>query len=116
MLPVFIALGLVLKTNKRYSQRVTKAFHVSQATLDTSTIDDEKSVVQIWVTIDDAEHLIGNISGRTSHLAMDVTFTEGESVAFYSKGTGTVHLTGYLLPEDDFTMGEEEDDEADEER
>lgn len=105
-------LGLVLKANKRYSQRVTKAFHVAQATLDINTIGDEKSVVQVWVTIDEAEHLIANLSGRTSHVTMDVTFTEGESVAFYSKGTGTVHLTGYLLPEDDFGMGDEEEEDG----
>lgn len=83
---------------------------MSQATLDTSTVGDEKSVVQVWVTIDDVDHLIANVSGRASHVAMDVTFTEGESVAFYSKGTGTVHLSGYLLPEDDFPMGDEEED------
>lgn len=85
---------------------------MSQATLDTNTVGDEKSIVQVWVTIDDVDHLIANVSGRASHVTMDVTFTEGESVAFYSKGTGTVHLSGYLLPEDDgFGFGEEEDAE-----
>lgn len=85
---------------------------MSQATLDTNTISDEKSVVQVWVTIDEVDHLIGNVSGRSSHVAMDVSFTEGESVAFYSKGTGTVHLSGYLMLDDDFGgMGDEEEDE-----
>lgn len=86
---------------------------MSQATLDTSTVDDEKSVVQVWVTIDGVDHLIANVSGRASHVAMDVTFTEGELVGFYSKGTGTVHLNGYLLPEDDFPeMGDEEEEDV----
>lgn len=99
-----------MKANKRYSQRVTKAFHVSQATLDTNTIGDEKSMVQVWVTIDDVDHLIANVSGRSSHVTMDIIFTEGESVAFYSKGTGTVHLAGYLLPEDDMGNFDDEED------
>lgn len=85
---------------------------MAQATLDTNTVGDEKSIVQVWVTIDEVDHLIANLSGRVSHVTMDVTFTEGESVAFYSKGTGTVHLTGYLLPEDDLGMGYDEEDDG----
>lgn len=107
-------LGLVLKTNKRYSQRVTKAFHVSQATLDVHTLNSEDDVVQVWVNIDDTDHLIANMSRPTSHVAMDLTFTEGESVAFYSKGAGTVHLSGYLMPDEDFGYGMGEEEEEDE--
>lgn len=107
-------LGLVLKTNKRYSQRVTKAFHVSQATLDLKSIsgNDSDDVVQVWLYTDDSNHLLANVSRQQSHVQLDLAFTEGETVAFYSKGTGTVHLSGYLLPEDDFDGmgGEEEED------
>lgn len=106
-------LGLAVKVNKRYSQRVTKPFHVSQAVLDTTTIADEDSVVQVWVSIDEVDYLIANVSGRCCHVPMDITFSEGEAVAFYSKGTGTVHLSGCLLPEEDFTGMGSSDDELD---
>lgn len=110
-----------MKTNKRYSQQVTKPFHVSQAVLDLATLNEPNAVIQVWANIDDTDHLIANVSKSLSHVILDLTFTEGESVAFYSKGTGTVHLSGYLLPDedgfDDFGMGgEEEEEEEGEER
>lgn len=108
----------MLKTNKRYSQRVTKPFHVSQATLDVKTLNsnDSDAVVQVWLHTDEADHLLANVSRLQSHVQLDLAFTEGETVAFFSKGNGTVHLSGYLMPdEDDFAnfgageMGEEEE-------
>lgn len=115
-------LGLVLKTNKRYSQQVTKGFHVSQATLDLKTVNpnDSDGIVQVWLNTDDADHLLANVSRQQPHVQLDLAFTEGETVAFYSKGTGTVHLSGYLFPEDDdfggFAPGGEEEEEEDDER
>lgn len=118
---LFRKIGLVLKTNKRYSQQVTKAFHVSQATLDLSTLNsnDSDAIVQVWLHTDETDHLLANVSRQTSHVRLDLAFTEGETVAFYSKGNGTVHLSGYLIPDDDDfgdfpEMGEE--DELEEER
>lgn len=110
-------IGLVLKTNKRYSQQVTKAFHVSQATLDLNTLNpnDSDAIVQVWLHTDETDHLLANVSRQTSHVRLDLAFTQGETVAFYSKGNGTVHLSGYLLPDDDdfgeFSMGGEEEEE-----
>lgn len=108
-----------MKTNKRYSQSVTKAFHVSQATLDVgSTGGDSDAIVQVWLHTDGTNHLLGNLSKQTSQVSLDLAFTDGETVAFFSKGTGTVHLSGYLLPEDDFDLPppEDEDEELDDER
>lgn len=104
-----------MKTNKRYSQRVTKAFHVSAATLDLNTLNDDNAVVQIWVNSDDTDHLIANVSRQFSCIRLDLAFTEGETVAFYSKGNGTVHLTGYLIPDDD-DFGDLQMDDGEEER
>ncbi|XP_055325449.1 46 kDa FK506-binding nuclear protein-like [Sitodiplosis mosellana] len=112
--------GLVLKTNKRYSQQVTKAFHVSQATLDLNTLNESDALVQVWLHTDDTDHLIANVNRQTSHVRLDLAFTEGETVAFYSKGNGTVHLSGYLIPDEDdfgdlpFGDGEEEEEDSDE--
>lgn len=115
------SIGLVLKTNKRYSQKVTKAFHVSQAVLDLGTVGSQETdaVVQVWLNSDETEHLIANVSRETPQVRLDLAFTEGESVSFYSKGHGTVHLSGYLIPDDDdfgnFPLGSEEEGEEDEE-
>lgn len=102
-----------MKTNKRYSQCVTKGFHVSQATLDLSTNNESDSVVQVWLNTDDTNHLLCNLNSQSSQVPLDLAFTEGESVAFYSKGNGTVHLSGYLMPDDEygFQGGDEEEDD-----
>lgn len=101
----------MLKTNKRYSQCITKGFHVSHAALDVNTVESKDAVVQVWVHTDESDHLLCNLNKTTSQVPLDLAFTEGETVAFYSKGAGTVHLNGYILPEDEFgmnEMGEEE--------
>lgn len=105
-------IGLLLKASKRYSQVVQKGFHISHATLDVSSGDLGEEITQVWVQADDANHLLCNLDKQTSHVFLDLAFSEGETIAFFSKGAGIVHLTGYLIPEDPdyegFGMGEEE--------
>lgn len=113
----FLFSGLLLKANKRYSQVVSKPFRVSHATLDVYGGDvTESDYVQVWVHTDDTNHLLCNLNKQTSHALLDVAFSEGETIAFYTKGSGSVHLTGNLIPDDsDFGFGdlgeEEEEDE-----
>lgn len=102
-----------MKENKRYSQTVKKAFHISHAALDldASTLK-ETEVVQVWVNSDGGNHLLCNLSQAHPNVALDIPFGEGEQIALFGKGPGTTHLTGYLADEepnyDDF--GEEEED------
>lgn len=92
-------LGLLLKASKRYSQVVTKAFHVSSAALDVLA-DGTDGVVQLWVNADDSNHLVCNLDKKTPQVPLDIVFSEGEAISFFSKGNGTIYLTGNLLPED----------------
>lgn len=107
-----MAIGLLLKANKRYSQVVQKSFRVSQATLDIKAGDLGDEVTQVWITSDDSSHLLCNLDQKTSQCTLDLQFLEGETVVLFSKGSGVVHLTGYMLPEDPGFeydgMGEEE--------
>lgn len=86
---------------------------MSQAVLDLNTVspNDSDAVVQVWVNTDETDHLLANVGRQSSHVQLDLTFTEGETVAFYSKGCGTVHLTGYLIPDDFDNFPPEDDDE-----
>lgn len=108
-------IGLLLKANKRYSQTVSKPFHISHATLDLNSADLGDEVVQVWVQTDDVNHLLCNLDKRSSQVSLDLAFSENEVIAFYSKGSGVVHLTGFLLPDDSEYpfggMGEELEDE-----
>ncbi|KAK0089585.1 hypothetical protein PV325_006509 [Microctonus aethiopoides] len=112
--------GLIMEPNKRYTQIVENAFHVSMATLDVTTADAEN--VQVMLCYESRNYLLCNLS-KGSHLQMplDLCFKKGTKIAFTSNGRGHVHLTGYLLPEedlDDFDEsedGEEEEEETEEE-
>jgi len=107
--------GLVLKAGKRYSQSVSKAFHVSHATLDieSSPLADNANV-QVWINTVDGNHLLCNLTKKQFQTTLDLAFSEGETIAFFSKGAGSVHLTGFLLPEDD-NFGDFNEEASDEE-
>lgn len=110
-----LAIGLVLKSNRRYSQAVKKAFHVSQATLDVGSIgEDDEAIIEVWLNTDGDDHLLCNLNKQTLQVPLDLAFTDGETVAFFSKGSGTVHLSGYLMPDDEFDFPPPEGDIDDE--
>lgn len=107
--------GLVLKANKKYSQTVQKAFHLSQAALDLSKCGDAD--VQVMLTSEDSTYLLCTLGKKTPQVALDLNFDEGDQISLSTKGEGVVHLTGYLMPneEDLFGMNDDEEEEEDEE-
>lgn len=110
---VFILVaGLILKANKKYSQELEKSFHLSHAALDTSVSDDQK--VQVMYVQDGDAYLLCTLQkDKVEQFPLDLNFSEGSKVCFSIKGNGIVHLSGFLIPEeedfDDF--GEEEESE-----
>jgi FK506-binding nuclear protein len=81
-----------------------------------------KGTTSIYVEADDEEFLICNLNASETNVTLDLNFNDGEKICFRSSGAGTVHLTGYNVPEDEGGMdmsnfdmesdGEEEDDEV----
>jgi FK506-binding nuclear protein len=54
-------------------------------------------------THDDNSYLLCTLQkGKTLQVPLDLNFQEGDKLCFSTKGNGIVHLTGFLLPEDDF--------------
>lgn len=53
--------------------------------------------------------------GKNIQCALDLNFAEGDELCFLTKGNGIVHLTGFLVPEDDFNYGEYDSEDEDEE-
>jgi len=113
--------GLALESGKRYAKTVESPFRISQAVLDTSTADNE--IVRVMVDVDDTETILCNLSLKHGILQcpLDLQFLEGENIALYAfGGTGQVHLSGYILPDEEgeemsFLGDEEEEELADEE-
>lgn len=106
--------GLILKANKKYSQTVQKAFHLSQAALDLSKSGDDD--VQVMLTSEENTYLLCTLGKKTPQVALDLNFDEGDQISLSTKGEGIVHLTGYLVPsEEDMFGGMDDDEDAEEE-
>jgi FK506-binding nuclear protein len=110
--------GLILKSNKKYSQTLEKSLHVSQASLDHSSSDNEP--VQVMYTQENTNFLLCTLQkGKVFQVNIDLNFQEGDAVCFSTKGNGIVHLTGYLVPEeeefDDFDPSMMDDESEEEE-
>lgn len=105
--------GLVLKANKKYSQTVQKAFHLSQAALDLSKCGD--SDVQVMLTSEENTYLLCTLGKKTPQVALDLNFDEGDQISLCTKGEGVVHLTGYLMPNEEDMFGGMDDEEEEEE-
>lgn len=103
--------GLVLRANKRYSQTVSKTFHLSQATLDVSQSGADADI-QVTLNSDNENYILCTLSKKKDVLQvpLDLVFSEGDEISF--SANGVVHLTGYLIPNDEFDgFGAEGDDE-----
>lgn len=102
-----------MKANKKYSQTVQKAFHLSQAALDLSKCGDGD--VQVMLTSEDSTYLLCTLGKKTPQVALDLNFDEGDQISLSTKGEGVVHLTGYLVPSEEDFFGGDDDEELEEE-
>ncbi|XP_011333273.2 46 kDa FK506-binding nuclear protein [Ooceraea biroi] len=97
--------ALILEPHKRYSQCVKNAFHVSMASLDLAMSGD--SPVQVMVNYNNKNFLLCTLNkSSTWQVPLDLNFEKETSVTFLCNGRGHVHLTGYMLPHDDWTDSE----------
>lgn len=115
----FTPAGLILKSNKKYTQTLEKSFHLSMASLDHGSSDNDP--VQVMYSQDDNSYLLCTLQkGKQLQCQLDLNFAEGNKLCFSTKGNGIVHLTGFLIPEEDefdedafgdMDMDESEDEE-----
>ena len=69
----------------------------------------------------DMSYLICTLQkGKVYQSKLDLNFMEGDKVTFSTKGNGIVHLSGFLVPDEDefgdMDMDDEEDESMDEEQ
>ncbi|CAD7084269.1 unnamed protein product [Hermetia illucens] len=101
--------GLSLKANKKYTQTISKPFHVSQAALDITNSSDEP--VQVILTWDKSNYILCTLrKGKTEQVPLDLNFSEGDEISFTAQGGGNVHLAGYFMTDPDI-MYEDSDSE-----
>lgn len=106
--------GLIMEPNKRYTQVVEDPFHVSMASLDLTTADDD--LVQVMLGYGNRNFLLCTLKkDKTWQVPLDLNFREGTKIAFTCNGQGHVHLSGYLISNEDFDLDELEEEEEEEE-
>ncbi|KAL2751744.1 hypothetical protein V1477_000054 [Vespula maculifrons] len=87
--------GLIMEPKKRYSQTVEIPFHLSMATLDVTTGNDE--IVQVIISYNDTNYILCNLKKDSLwQVALDLHFEKGNKITFTCSGESYVHLTGYL--------------------
>lgn len=81
--------GLSLKANRKYTQTVTKSFHISQAALDSSSTNGQGN--QLFITSEDEKFLICTLhKDKCEQVALDLNFAVGDTVSFQTKGKRNV--------------------------
>jgi len=94
---------------------VSTAFHVSQAVLDVNSTTGDTDV-QLILKSDKVDYILCILKkSETVQVPLDLIFSEGDEISFRSVG-GTVHLTGYLVDDQDYpNMGDVESSDNEEE-
>ncbi|CAD6992757.1 39 kDa FK506-binding nuclear protein [Ceratitis capitata] len=102
--------GLNLKPNRKYTQKTSKPFHISLASLETDSVSDD-GANQIYINHDNQKFLICTLrKGKCEQVMLDLNFGEGDEICFQSIGSGNVSLTGYLIDKFNFMDDEEDSD------
>jgi len=97
--------GLIIEPGKKYSQTVENSFHISKATLDLTAANDEDVTLMLDYEGQD-EFILCHLSKSVKQESLDLNFQAGDSISLSSRGAATIHLSGYLL-------GDDEDDDMD---
>lgn len=103
-----------MEPQRRYTQQVKKAFHISMAAMDLSNSGDEPA--QVMCTYDGRNYLLCTLTKKTHfQCALDLNFDVGNEVSFATNGKSHIHLTGYLVEDADDGFGEEIEEEEEDE-
>jgi len=110
--------GLIVEPGKKYSQVVENSFHISKATIDLSSASEEN----ISLLLDyegQPEYILCHLNKDNKQESLDLNFQQGDTISLFTQGQCPIHLTGYLLGEDDsdddMTLGEMMEEEGEEE-
>ncbi|XP_016952839.1 39 kDa FK506-binding nuclear protein [Drosophila biarmipes] len=118
--------GLNMKPERKYSQTIIKSFHISGVALD------KGQEAKLYLAAEKQEYIVATVTKAIPQVALDLNFSKGDRIMFYTAGDASVSLLGYLHDidsddeDEDFTLekllkGKEgkkskksEDDEEDE--
>ncbi|EDW42069.1 39 kDa FK506-binding nuclear protein [Drosophila sechellia] len=95
--------GLNMKPERKYSQTIIKSFHISGVALD------KGQEAKLYLAAEKQEYIVATVTKAIPQVALDLNFSKGDRIMFYTAGDASVSLLGYLHDIDS------EDDEDDDE-
>ncbi|XP_043656220.1 39 kDa FK506-binding nuclear protein [Drosophila teissieri] len=93
--------GLNMKPERKYSQTIIKSFHISGVALD------KGQEAKLYLAAEKQEYIVATVTKAIPQVALDLNFSKGDRIMFYTAGDASVSLLGYLHDID----SEDEDDE-----
>merc|ERR1712071_37161 len=106
--------GLIFEPGKKYSQVVENSFHISKATIDLS-VATEDNISLLLDYEGQPEYILCHLNKTNKQESLDLNFQQGDTISLFTQGQCPIHLTGYLLGEDDRDDEEEEEEEEEDE-
>lgn len=95
--------GLIMKANFKYTQFVSRAFHVSSVALDNG------GHAKVYLTYENKQFLMATMSKKVPQVALDLNFSPGDRLVFNVEGDGKVSMMGYIYnPQPDSIQDGEE--------
>lgn len=83
--------------------REQKSYHISQGALDLKTLSEEDNFghTQLWARSSHHNVLLATLSRQIPQVSLDLAIDANEKVKYFVDGKGTIHLSGYFIPEED---------------
>lgn len=97
---------MILRPAEYKHYLTTNVLHISQSALDLRTVQQDDSV-QVWIKTDKSKNLVATLNNAIPQVRLDLAFSKNEDLLFSTKGSGTVHLTGYYISIDDESESEQ---------
>jgi len=94
-----------MKPNFKYIQKVSKAFHLSSAFLESG------QYAKLYLTVNSNKSEVASLTHTVRQRNLDLNFLKGDKLIFHIVGKGDITLVGYTLPCVDNDSNEDADDE-----
>lgn len=94
-------LGVQVGAAEPHKECSEESYHISHAALDVMTVQEgNPAITQIWVQSGDKNTLLATLSEGLPQTHLDHAFESHEEVVFFTRGGGTIHLSGYYIPKE----------------
>ncbi|EDX12838.1 39 kDa FK506-binding nuclear protein [Drosophila simulans] len=94
--------GLNMKPERKYSQTIIKSFHISGVALD------KGQEAKLYLAAEKQEYIVATVTKAIPQVSLDLNFSKGDRIMFYTAGDASVSLLGYLH---DIDSEDDDDDE-----